>query len=354
MRILVVDDDEISREILGETLKADGHEVTTAADGVEAVDVLEKEPIRMVVTDWMMPNMDGLELCRRVRSLPFPYYVYVIMLTARSETDDVIQGLSAGADEFLAKPIDAAELKIRVRTGERILSVESRHVAIFGMAKLAESRDPETGRHLERIRDYCRILGQCLAGGNGLKETLTGEYIETLYLTSPLHDIGKVGIPDSILLKPGRLDDREFQVMKTHTEIGAQTLGSAVQQYPGVQYLCMARDIALSHHERFDGRGYPHGLGGEDIPLCSRIVTLADVYDALTSKRVYKTAVTHDIARGIIEEEKGKHFDPRVVDAFLEREDAFLQTRSRLADEAEPPEPAQPAGPPPPGPDPRC
>lgn len=333
MKILAVDDDAISLEILKTNLEEDGHEVMTARDGVEALAILDREPIRLIITDWMMPNMDGLELCRRIRALGRPYYMYIVILTSRSETVDVVEGLSVGADEFLAKPIDPCELKSRIRAGERILSVESRHVAIFGMAKLAESRDPETGLHLERIREYARTLCRSLVAMKVHVETLTPEYIEIIYLTSPLHDIGKVGIPDSILLKPGRLDDEEFQIMKTHTTIAGEMLGMAVRYYPGVQYLCMARDIALTHHERYDGRGYPLGTSGEDIPFCGRLVCLADVYDALTSKRVYKTAYTHSIARSMIRDERGKHFDPSVVDAFLDNEAEFSRIREGFADE---------------------
>lgn len=336
MRILVADDDAVTLEILKSTLEEDGHEVIAASDGTEALAVLEREAVRMVITDWMMPEIDGIELCRRIRAMSLPYYTYIIILTARTETVDVIEGLSAGADEFLSKPVDYTELKIRVGTGERILSVESRHVAIFGMAKLAESRDPETGHHLERIREYARVLCRQLAGMDSHQERLTPDYIETIYLTSPLHDIGKVGIPDSILLKPGRLDDEEFRVMKTHTLIAGETLGMAAQTYPGVQYLCMARDIALTHHERYDGRGYPYGKAGSDIPFCGRVVCLADVYDALTSKRVYKTAFTHSIARSMIKSEKGHHFDPVIVDAFLEAEDEFRTIRERFAETPEP------------------
>jgi len=163
-------------------------------------------------------------------------------------------------------------------------------------------------------------------------ETITPEYVETIYLTSPLHDIGKVGIPDCILLKPGRLTESEFNVMKLHTVIGGETLGAAAQQYPGVGYLRMAADIALTHHEKFNGSGYPSGLKGEAIPLSGRIVGLADVYDALTSKRVYKAAFTHDVARNIIVNDREKHFDGRIVDAFLAREEEFRNTAQTLAE----------------------
>src|SRR5207248_5870327 len=210
-----------------------------------------------------------------------------------------------------------------------VLSLETRDVAIFAMAKLAESRDSETGAHLERVRSYCRILAQQLAQKPKFHDVITAEYIRLIYQTSPLHDIGKVGIPDSVLLKPGRLSDREFEIMKTHAEIGAQTLEAALEQFPGIKFLEMARDIAATHHERFDGTGYPRGLRGADIPLCGRIVALADVYDALTTKRVYKSAFAHDVARSIIIDERGTHFDPDVADAFLAAEMQFIEIRDR-------------------------
>lgn len=335
MQILVVDDDDIALEALQHALKRTGHEVITAHDGGEALTQLRGSGCHFVISDWNMPGMDGLELCRRIRSEDFPGYVYVILLTGRDRREDVIEGLSAGADDFMTKPFDSGELSVRIRTGERILSMETRDVAIFAMAKLAESRDPETGSHLERVRNYCRLLAEHLSQEDRFCGQVDKKIVHLIYLTSPLHDIGKVGIPDSVLLKPGGLSDREFEIMKTHTTIGAETLAAAVRQFPEAQFLHMARDIALTHHERYDGTGYPAGLTGADIPLCGRIVALADVYDALTSKRVYKEAFTHDIARHIILEDRGKHFDPYVVDGFVETEDGFLDVYDSLKD-AEP------------------
>ncbi len=244
--------------------------------------------------------------------------------------------MSAGADDFISKPFHPAELLVRVRAGERVLALETRDVAIFAMAKLAESRDPETGAHLERVRRYSRTLAQRLAWNPAYYDQIDDNYTQLIYLTSPLHDIGKVGIPDSVLLKPGRLTAEEFDIMKTHAMIGARTLDAALHEYPGATFLQMARDIAASHHERFDGSGYPDRLRGTDIPLCGRIVALADVYDALTSKRVYKDAFGHDHARNVILEESGRHFDPSVVEAFLQCESQFIDIHRQFAEQRSP------------------
>lgn len=335
MNILIADDDFVSLQVLAEVLKDAGHNVIQASDGMQAWKLFCERPANIVITDWMMPGMSGIELCRKIRNESPAGYVYVVILTSRSGATNVVEGMDAGADEFLAKPIQPVELVARVRAGQRILALESRHVAIFGMAKLAESRDPETGQHLERVRAFSRSLALHMRKSEDFRDQLTLEFIDTVYLTSPLHDIGKVGIPDCVLLKPGRLDDAEFQIMKTHTQIGADTLSAAVAQYPEVDFLRIARDIALTHHERFDGAGYPRGLRGDDIPLCGRIVALADVYDALTSKRVYKSAYTHQMAVNIIAEQKGRQFDPRAVDAFIACQHEFLDFRSRFAEPGE-------------------
>jgi putative two-component system response regulator len=332
MNVLIVDDDEMALAALSTTLAKAGYRVETAADGKTALEVVRAGRCRLVISDWQMPGMNGLELCRAVRESDLPGYVYVILLTANDAPEQKVAGLSAGADDFVAKPYNSAELIARVRSGERVLTLETRDVAIFAMAKLAESRDPETGAHLERVRSYSKVLAQQLATCEKHQAVVDAEYIRLVYQTSPLHDIGKVGIPDSVLLKPGRLSDREFEIMKTHTAMGAETLAAALRQFPGVKFLEMARDIALSHHERFDGSGYPNRLAGERIPLCGRIVALADVYDALTSKRVYKNAFSHDIAKSTIVSERGVHFDPDVVDAFLACEGQFMQIRERYAE----------------------
>jgi putative two-component system response regulator len=332
MRILIADDDDLSLELLGNTLKQAGYKVKVASNGREALKILHTWPCRMVISDWSMPEVNGIDLCRDIRGGSFPHYIYFILLTSRSQVQDTVEGLSAGADDFIAKPFHPTELCMRIRAGERILSLETRELAIFALAKLAESRDWETGAHLERMRNYAYILAQDLMQQETYRDQVDSEFARLIYLTSPLHDIGKVGIPDSILLKPGRLSDREFNIMKRHTIIGAKTLTAALRQHPRARFLRMARDIALTHHEHFDGTGYPRRLGGRAIPLCGRIVTLADVYDALTTRRVYTEAFSHEVARSIICDGAGHQFDPDLVEAFLRNEEAFLSVRSRYAE----------------------
>jgi putative two-component system response regulator len=331
MQVLVAEDDDISRAMLENTLTQAGFKVLTACDGVEALEVLREGNCRLVISDWDMPNLNGIELCQAIRRGEFAGYVYVILLTSHDSPEETVQGLTAGADDFIKKPFDPSELVVRVRTGERLLSLESREVTIFALAKLAESRDPETGAHLDRVRNYCRLLAQQLAALPKFAHEIDGEFIRLIYATSPLHDIGKVGIPDHVLLKAGLLNDCEYEIMKTHALLGADTLRAALDQFPQAKFLRMACNIAATHHERWDGTGYPHGLAGEAIPLCGRIVALADVYDALCSKRVYKAAYSHEVARSIILDGKGKHFDPDIVDAFLACEDKFLAIRKEFS-----------------------
>jgi putative two-component system response regulator len=280
-----------------------------------------------------MPEMSGVDLCRAIRAEDMDAYVYVVLLTSHNGPHERVAGLRAGADDFVVKPSNLAELRARLAAGERVLSLETRDVAIFALAKLAESRDAGTGAHLERVRSYSRVLAQHLATTSRFEREIDAEQIRLVYQTSPLHDIGKVGIPDSVLLKPGRLTEAEFEVMKRHTSIGAHTLDAARQRFPEIKFLKMARDIAASHHERFDGSGYPEGLAGDEIPLAARIVAVADVYDALTSQRVYKDAYSHEVARQSILDLAGTQFDPDLVTAFVANERALEAIRARRPDE---------------------
>ncbi len=336
MKVLVVDDDIVSAELLKNTLLASGYEVTCASDGIEGYEYVRTGEFSIVISDWEMPGMQGDELCRKVRERNGSGYIFFILLTTHGDLTHLVGGLKAGADDFLIKPFQPEELRLRLRTGERVLSLESRDVLLFTLAKLTESRDNETGLHVERMREYSRILAHEMSNWGEFKDEIDGDYVQLIYLTSPMHDIGKVGIPDNILLKPGKLTHEEFEIMKSHAKIGGDTLAAAVAVNPSARYLQIARDIALTHHEKFDGSGYPYGLIGEDIPLCGRLTALADVYDALTSKRVYKPKFSHQRAREIILEGSGSHFDPRVVEAFRRREHHFIEISNALEEPVEP------------------
>jgi putative two-component system response regulator len=316
MKILVVDDEPMARQILAGALRAMGHEPEALDDPCAALERVRAGDVRLVITDWQMPGMSGPEMCRAVRAAGLTRYVYVVLLTARADRESMLEGLEAGADDFLTKPFDPAELRLRLKNAERLINLESRDLVILTLAKLAESRDHETGEHLERVRVYCRLLAERLAHDPEYAPEVTPEFVQLIYETSPLHDIGKVGIPDCVLLKQGRLDDAEFAVMRSHCQIGAETLGAALAQYPNASFLRMARDIALTHHEKWDGSGYPRGLRGAEIPLAGRVMAVADVYDALRAKRVYKASFEHLVCRRMILDGAGTHFDPGVVRAF--------------------------------------
>ena len=331
MKILIVDDELVSRKKMDLLVRSLGYETVVASDGVEGWEIWKKERARMVITDWMMPGMDGLELCAKIREAEGSQYIYIIMVTSKEDVNDLVRGMDAGADDFITKPFIKEELAVRIRAGERISGFETRDIVIFSLARLVESRDSETGYHLERIRHYSKELATAISKSDNPPQEIDALFLDNIFLTSPLHDIGKIGIPDYILLKPGRLDDEELQIMRRHSIIGFNTINEALKKYPKADYLRMSAEIAISHHERFDGTGYPNDLKGEEIPLSARIVALADVYDALVSKRIYKEAYQHGMAKKIIEKERGKGFDPMVVDAFLTCEDKFKEISERFS-----------------------
>ncbi len=333
MQVLIAEDDKISRKTLALYIKKLGYDPLTAADGEEALHLWMENRPRIILTDWNMPGMDGVELCSKVREAEMDEYTYIIMITSRDESDDLIHGFESGVDDYLTKPVNKAELAVRLKSSERIFSLQSKDTVIFAMAKLAETRDPETGLHLERIQSYCKVISEFLLKKSIYPEALTRRFIDDIYATSPLHDIGKVGIPDHILLKPGRLDEQEFEIMKTHTTIGYDTLRSTIAQHPKANFLKMSAEIAKNHHEKWDGSGYPAGLKNEAIPLAARILAVADVYDALASKRVYKDAFSHEKTRAIISEGKGSHFDPVLVDVFLDCQDDFARILEKFREE---------------------
>lgn len=335
MLAIVADDDAITREYIAAVLEEDGFEVRHAADGGEALALIDRTGARLLLADWEMPGLSGLDLCVRLRERDGSAYVYTILVTGRGERGDIIAGLASGADDYITKPIDPHELRLRVRAGARVLGIEGRNLAIFALAKLAESRDPDTGAHLERTQTYCRVLAVAMRERRTFPE-IDHPFVELIEQTSPLHDIGKIGIPDAVLLKRGRLTETEFAVMKQHTLIGARTLGAALERFPSAGYLRMARDIAVAHHEKWDGSGYPNGLAGDAIPLPARIMAVADVYDALRSARVYKASMSHAETMGVITRGSGSHFDPRIIDVLADVAGEFDATHRQLADAADP------------------
>ncbi len=360
--VLVVDDLEMNREVLCRRLRRLGYLVMEAESGRRALAMLETEAFDLVLLDILMPELDGYEVLRRIKDNEHLRHLPVLMISAVGDIASVVRCLEAGADDYLTKPFNTALLQARIgsslvkkrfydqefhykqqierhnalleeRVHNQVLEISRAQLAaIFSLSKLAESRDPETGDHLERIREYCRLLARYLQKLPPYRVLIDEPFIDNLYAASPLHDIGKVGIPDAVLLKPGRLTPEEFTVMQSHATIGAETLLAVDRQYPGIDLIRFGIEIAEGHHERWDGGGYPRGLAGEEIPLVARIVALADVYDALRSRRVYKEGMGHAEARKIIVEGKGLHFDPQMVEAFLSSEDQFQKIREQLGE----------------------
>lgn len=362
--ILVVDDNEMNRDLLSRRLSRDGYQVYVAEDGEIALTWLHDTLVDLVLLDIMMPGIDGYEVLERMKADKRLRHIPVIMISAINDMDSIIRCIEKGADDYLTKPFDPVLLKARVssclykkyahdkevayqkelsyfnehlqeKVREQVNDITSAQLStIFATSKLAESKDPETGAHLDRMREYCKILAIELAATAIYGSQINSQFIEVIYAASPLHDIGKVGIPDNILLKPGKLDSEEWVVMKTHAVIGADTLRAVDVKHPGNEFICMGIEISQCHHEKWDGSGYPDGLSGIHIPLSARILALADVYDALTSARCYKIAFSHEKSRAIILEGEASHFDPVVVKAFVSVEEEFKKVRSMFNDES--------------------
>jgi len=360
--VLVVDDMPENLELYSRLLAPKGYTVREAAGGFEALESVALDPPDVILLDLMMPGMDGFEVCDRLKRSHSTRHIPVVIVTGVADHDANIRALEAGVDDFLTRPIDPVLLEARLRSSvkskamqdqilryqkrleddkqileervrERTAQVERiQQVTVFGLARLAESRDPETGEHLERMRRYVRELAIEMATWPKYDRIIDSGFVETLYYSSPLHDIGKVGIPDAILLKPGKLSVDEFDIMKTHALIGGDTLKAADDEAGGNSFLTMGRDIAYGHHEKWDGSGYPYGLLGPDIPLAARIVALGDAYDAMTTKRPYKEPFPHEKTRQIILDGSGGHFDPEIVEAFLKREQKFIRIQQELGD----------------------
>ncbi len=382
--ILAVDDTPENLAVLGEILQPH-YRVRIAPAGNRALQVALSDPRPdLILLDVMMPDMDGYEVLRRLRADPATRDIPVIFVTAMDSPDDEEYGLSLGAVDYITKPVKPAIVLARVRAHLELkqardwlrdqnlyleAEVERRmhdnqliqDVSIRALASLAETRDTETGNHIRRTQDYVEILARAMSHDARYENLLHPAMVRMIVRSAPLHDIGKVGIPDHILLKPGKLSVEEFEVMKTHSRIGGDAIDMSMrgeltdEEYEVLRahfgagrhaedqvmdeiakiplsFLSVAKDIALYHHERWDGRGYPEGLLGEDIPLAARIMALSDVFDALTSQRIYKPAMPFDVAVDLIRAGRGSQFDPDVVDAFLSKLSAFRSISERYAD----------------------
>lgn len=346
--ILIVDDDTKNRGYLETVLKAEGYAILEASSGELAMELLLRHKPDLVLLDAMMPGLDGFQVASRLKANPETKPIPIIMVTSLDDRGSRMKALQSGVEEFLTKPVDRSELWVRVRNLLRLKEygdflseysrtlehevehrtqqlLESHFDTIFTIVRAAEFRDEETGAHVKRIAVYCRELSQFLG--------MDSDFAHTIYHASPLHDVGKIGIPDHILLKPGKHTAEEWEIMKTHAVLGARILGAGKSQSP---FTKMGAEIALNHHERWDGSGYPNGLHGEAIPLAARIMGICDVYDALRSTRPYKPSFAHPRAVSIITEGDGRtlpeHFDPDVLNAFVTISDKFAEIYDALSD----------------------
>ena len=340
--ILIVDDMPENLSVLGELLHGAGYHVKVATNGLTALNLANQQPRpSLILLDVMMPEMDGHEVLRQLRSNINTREIPVIFLTAMNSDDDEERAFGEGIADYITKPLKPALALARVRSQllvrqarrwlqDQNLALEAevkrrmqendliQAVSIRALAHLAETRDNETGAHIQRTQSYIRLLATRLVDHPRFATTLSNKYIEVLSRSAPLHDIGKVGIPDHILLKPEKLTPDEWVIMKTHTTIGSDAIALAERDIDtSVEFLRQAKEIARSHHERWDGTGYPDGLAGDTIPLSARLMAIADVFDALISKRVYKPAITFSEVYRIVQEGRDKHFDPDIIDNFL-------------------------------------
>ncbi len=354
--ILVVDDTPENLTMMSFLLK-DRYKVKVANHGQKALRIAASEPQPdLILLDIMMPEMDGYEVCRQLQQDPQTRNIPIIFLTAKASVEDEEFGLGLGVVDYITKPISPPVVLARVKTHlslkasadflrsksdylEQEVAKRTREISavqdvtILAMASLAETRDNETGNHIRRTQHYVKALAEALRQQPKFATVLDDHTIAMLFKSAPLHDIGKVGIPDRILLKPGRYEPEEFAIMQRHPLLGLQAIEHAEQSLgTSVDFLRVAKEIAYGHHEKWDGSGYPQGLVGEAIPLSARLMAVADVYDALISRRVYKEGMPHQQAAEIIAQGRGSHFDPDVVDAFFQIEQTFVAIAQRYLD----------------------
>lgn len=340
-RILIVEDDIYILPMLKQLLESFGHTVFSFTNGAEALEVAQKEIPDLILLDITMPDMDGYQVCERFKQNQDLKDIPVIFMSAMSSMEDKIKGFKAGGVDYITKPYHPEEVRARVWTHLNLSALrnkleyqklvekkvrevsEAQQATIFALAKLAEQRDDDTGAHLDRVSDYCGLLAQQLDKDSPYADQISETFIDCIQHASPLHDIGKVAIPDSILLKPGKLTPEEFEKMKSHTVIGAEHMQIVFNKYADNPFIGMGIEIALYHHERWDGKGYPDGLVGRNIPLSARIMAVADFYDALRSNRCYRKGFDHEKVKEMLLEGDGTHFDPEVIKAFLVLEEKF-------------------------------
>ncbi|MCX7166874.1 MAG: two-component system response regulator [Rhodocyclales bacterium] len=355
--LLIVDDVPANLGVLGDLLHDAGYQVKAATSGRTALRYAAQQPQpALVLLDVMMPEMDGYQVLAALRQDPVTRDIPVVFLTALDNARDEERGFQHGAADYITKPIKPDVVLARVRSqllaglarswlrdqntaleAEVTRRMEENEliqtVSIRALAHLAETRDPETGNHILRTQGYVHLLATQLRDHPRFAATLDDSYIKMLAHSAPLHDIGKVGIPDSILQKPGKLTPDEWEIMKTHSRLGSEAIEQAERDIDKpVEFLALAKEIARWHHERWDGTGYPDGLAADAIPISARLMTLADVFDALISRRVYKEAMGFDEVRGIIAAERGRQFDPDMTDAFLSSFEEFTAIAARHSD----------------------
>ncbi|WP_278957449.1 response regulator [Aquipseudomonas alcaligenes] len=321
-QLLVVDDEPANLQVLRHILQED-YRLLFAKDGAKALELAAREKPELILLDVMMPGMTGYEVCAQLKATPATSTIPVIFVTALADVEDEAQGFAVGAVDYITKPVSPAIVKARVRTHLSLVRVEelreTRLQIVQRLGLAAEYKDNETGLHVIRMSHYSRVLA--LAAG------FSEAQAEELLNAAPMHDVGKIGIPDAVLRKPGKLDGEEWEVMKQHAQIGADIIG----EHPS-GLLRMAREIALNHHEKWDGSGYPRGISGAEIPVEARIIAIADVFDALTSERPYKKAWPVEEAMQLLREQSGRHFDPELVELFLGQLPAILEIKERWAE----------------------
>jgi len=328
MKIMVVDDSKTIRLILNKTLFESiplVSEVILCESGQEALDKLKEIEVDLVLLDVIMEGLDGYDVCKSIKSDPKTKELSVIFLTSKSKQEDILHGFEVGGVDYVSKPFNRAELIARVQTQLELVHLKNKEIektqseVIFKMGEIAELRSKETGNHVKRVASYCAILAKLYG--------LDDEMCNDLELASPMHDIGKVAIADSILNKPSKLDEDEIDKMREHTILGYEMFKDSTRSI-----LKAASIVAYEHHEKYDGSGYPRGISGEDIHIYGRIIAIADVFDALGSDRVYKKAWENGKILDYFIDEKGKHFDPKLVDIFIENIDKFIEVQKKFND----------------------